>query len=341
MKKVAFTYNVKHNEPSADLSAQEDLEFDSPLVINTIQKALIDLGYEVLPIEADLDAFEKLRKHKDEISIVFNIAEGLRGDARESQIPLYCELLKIPYTHSSPTTHAISLDKRLTNMILDGLGVRVPKGMVIEKKSDLDDFDMRFPLIIKPNKEGSSKGVFDKNVVSNMEQLLERLTYVSEDYTKETAIEEFIDGREFTVSIMGNENPTVLPIVEQKFDFLPTGFNKIASFELKWMYEDRLEDLTEAYDCPAKLTPELQAEIEETTKKVYRVLRVRDCARVDYRLSDDGKLYFIEINTLPGINPDENAISYFPLAARTAGLSYAQLIENILNSALVRQNIKL
>jgi D-alanine-D-alanine ligase len=341
MKKIAFTYNVKHNEPSADLAQQEDLEFDSPLVIETIKKALTDLGHEVLPIEADLDAFEKLRKHKDDIAIVFNIAEGLDGDARESQIPLYCELLKIPYTHSSPTTHAITLDKRLTNMVLDAAGVRVPKGIVVEKKTDLDKFDLRFPVIIKPNKEGSSKGVFDKNVVGTMEEMLERLAYVSEDYTKEVTIEEFIDGREFTVSVMGNENPTVLPIVEQKFDFLPEGFNRIASFELKWMYEDRLDDLRDAYDCPAKLSPELQKEIEDTCKKVYALLKVRDCARIDYRLTDDGKLYFIEINTLPGINPDENAISYFPLAARTAGMTYHQLVTGILDAALTRLNIKL
>jgi D-alanine-D-alanine ligase len=221
MKKIAFTYNVKHNEPSTELAKQEDLEFDPPIVINGIQNALTSLGYDVLPIEADLDAFEKLRRYKDEIGIVFNIAEGLAGDARESQIPLYCELLGLPYTHSSPTTHAITLDKRLTNMVLSGYGVRTPRGIVVEKKSDIDEFDLSFPVIVKPNKEGSSKGVFDKNVVRNLGQLLERLAFVSEDYTKEVTIEEFIDGREFTVSVMGNDKITVLPIVEQKFDFLP------------------------------------------------------------------------------------------------------------------------
>ena len=170
--------------------------------------------------------------------------------------------------------------------------------------------------------------------------LAERIRVVSENFTKEVLVEEFIDGREFTVSVIGNKNPKVLPIVEQQFGFLPKGMNKIASFELKWVYEDALENLSDAYDCPAKLSKSLEKRISDTSIGIFKLLDVRDCARIDYRLDKRRNLYFIEINTLPGINPDESIISYFPLAARTAGMSYGELIDGILSLACKRYNLQ-
>ncbi|HET7099155.1 MAG TPA: ATP-grasp domain-containing protein [Patescibacteria group bacterium] len=339
---VALAYNSKVNKPSAKLEEQTDLEFDSIEVINGIKNSLTQLGHKVTLVEADENAFFKLKELKKEIDIVFNIAEGLWGEARETQIPIICEILKLPYTHSGPTTHTISLDKSFTNLILKGAdGVNVPEGHVVkkgEKDWTLPD-RLKFPLIVKPNSEGSSKGVLDANVVTGMENLKERVKIISENFTKEILVEEYIDGREFTVSVLGNKDPKVLPIVEQKFDFLPMGMNKIASFELKWVYEDSLKDLREAYDCPAKLTDKQRTEIEETSKLVYQILDVKDCARLDYRMNSEGKLYFIEINTLPGINPDESIISYFPLASRTAGMSFKDLVGGILDLACERYGI--
>lgn len=326
--KIAFCYNVKKSKPSADPGKQDDTEFDGPEVINGIKDALMKLGHEVIEIEADENAFIKLKENRKNIDLVFNIAEGLKGDARESQIPLFCEVLGIPYTHSSPTVHAIKLDKEFTKYLLEGAQlVKVPGRT-------------NFPLIVKPNKEGSSKGIMDANVVYNKEQLEERTRAISETIGGEILVEEYIDGREFTVSVIGNENPVVLPIVEQKFDFLPKGMNKMASYELKWFYEDTLKDLRDAYDCPAKIDKNLEKEIEDTSIAIYKFLGVRDCARIDYRLDKNENLYFLEINTLPGMIPDEKVISYFPLSARTAGLSYVDLIGKIIEFASIRYGLK-
>lgn len=339
---VALAYNIKKSKPSADLSKQKDLEFDSPNVIDGIKSSLESLGHKVFLVEADVNAFSKLKKLKGKIDIVFNIAEGLWGDARESQIPMYCEVLQIPYTHSGPTTHGIGLDKSFAKLVLTGADhINVPESYVVFSKNyKIPDY-LDFPLIVKPNKEGSSKGVFDANVVRNSKALTERIELVTEGFTKEVLVEEFIDGREFTVAVLGNVGHfRVLPIIEQKFGFLPKGMNKIASFELKWFYEDSLKDLREAYDCPAKISRKLEKEIEDTSKQICRLLDVRDCARIDYRLDRRGKLYFLEINTLPGLNPDENIISYFPLAARTAGISFRDLIGEILSLACARYGLK-
>ncbi len=337
--KIAFVYNVKHNAPSGKLELQKDLEFDSPLVINSIQKALESFGHKVLPIEADENAYEKLKKNKSKIGIVFNIAEGLWGDARESQIPIFCELLKIPYTHSTPTTHAISLDKSFTKLVLKSVNVNVSTSFIVRKKSYKLPKKIKFPVIVKPNSEGSSKGVLDKCVVESKKDLRARIIEISENFTKEVLVEEYIDGREFTVSVLGNKNPKVLPIIEQKFDFLPKNMHKIASFELKWQYEDSLKNLGDAYDCPAKLSKKDLKNIESTSKFIYKTLNCFDCARIDYRMNKKGMLYFIEINTIPGINPDPKIISYFPLAAKTAGISFENLVGKILKEACERYEL--
>lgn len=329
--KIAFTYNVKHHTPSGNLSEQSDLEFDSPYVINSIKSALQELGHEIIEIEADENAFERLKSARGNIDLVFNIAEGLWGDARESQIPLFCEILRLPYTHSSPTTHAVALDKEYSKLLLKGAGITVPESYTIK--------NLEFPCIIKPNKEGSSKGVMDKNVVDNKEEFERVLAEITKLYDGEVLIEEYIDGREFTVAVLGDDKLQVLPIIEQKFDFLPAGMHKIASFELKWEYEDALANLADAYDCPAKLTDQETKLVEKTSEKIFRTLNCKDAVRIDYRMAKNGKLYFIEINTLPGINPDPDSISYFPLAARTAGLSFTQLIGKILDSAAKRYNL--
>ncbi len=324
---VALAYNVKKSKPSTNLKEQVDLEFDSISVIEGIADALKSLGHTVFLVEADENTFLRLKELKGKIDIVFNIAEGLWGDARESQVPLFCEVLKIPYTHSGPTTHAIKLDKEFTKYVLKGAEIANVPG------------DSHFPLIVKPNKEGSSKGIMDKSVVRNEKELLEYKKELSKTFDGDILVEEYIDGREFTVGVLGNDNPVVLPIIEQKFDFLPPGMNKIASFELKWIYEDALKDLHDAYDCPAKIDKKLEEEIIDTSKEIYRLLDVRDCARIDYRLDRSGKLYFLEINTLPGLNLDETVISYFPLAARTAGMSSKDLIGKILDLACERYGL--
>lgn len=314
---------------------KSELDFDLPETIEGIKKTIESLGHAVTGLEADEQALENLKAKRREIELVFNIAEGLRGDARESQIPLFCEMLGIPYTHSSPTTHALSLHKAMAKLAAAGAGVNVPAGVVLAPGEDEAKVGgLRFPVIIKPNAEGSSIGVFDANVVKTIEEMGSRIIEIRKlGFNGNLLAEEFIDGREFTAAVLGNEEIEILPVIEQKFGFMPAGMQHIAGYELKWIYEDALKNLSEAYECPAKLEPGEQRELEEMTRAVYLALEVRDCARLDYRMDKAGKLYFLEINTLPGINPAEGVISYFPLAARKAGYTYVQLVDKIIKLA--------
>lgn len=338
---IALAYNVKHNQPSLNPTEQEDFDFDSPETIDVLVKTIESLGHSVLRIEADEGAFSKLKESRNNIDLVFNIAEGLHGDARESQIPLFCEMLNIRYTHSTPTTHAIKLNKAYTKLLLQGVGVKVPASVTIRSAEQELPSDLSFPVILKPNSEGSSIGVFNDNVCHDIKSLRKQLSVLlAKNSSKEFLVEEYIEGREFTVSVIGNFPPRVLPIIEQKFDFLPKEMNRIAGFELKWLLEDSLEKLTDAYDCPARIEKSLEDKINAVSLLAYNTLQVKDCARIDYRLSADGVLYFIEINTLPGINPDEKVISYFPISARVGGFTFKTLIAFIIDNACERMDRK-
>lgn len=328
--KIAYLFNLKRTDPRVRSSDDEDVEYEDPVVVETVGRILTKLGHTVLNIEADIDAFEHLKKHRSEIDIVFNMAEGIPGDARESQIPLICEMLGLPYTHSRPTTHAVALDKHLAKNVVSAAGVHSPAGVVVRHPEDLRLEHLTFPLIVKLNNEGSSKALGDGNIVRNASELGRTVKEVTNGFTRDVLVEDFIEGREFTVGVLGNQEPRVLPILEQKFDLVPAGMNAIASYDFKMDWSR-----AKSFDCPARLTEDEQALIEETSITIFRALGCRDCARIDYRLRRN-RLYFIEINALPGLHPSPNVLTYFPLMAYADGKSYEDLIESLLMTAAAR-----
>jgi D-alanine-D-alanine ligase len=337
--RIGLCYNVK---PKKTGKFGVEVDYDDPSTIRGIRKAIELNGHEVTLVRDTLGVFNKLRSIASQIDLIFNVAEGVPGDARESQIPLFCEMLGIHYTHSSPTVHALSLDKNLTKLAVSGLGVKVPRSLMLSNELlvAMEETELAFPMIIKPNKEGSSSGVFSENIVDDevaMEKRIKQLRKMG--LGEDLLVEEFIDGREFTVAVWGNELPEVLPIVEQKFGFMPKGLRKIAGYELKWIYEDRLKDFSKAYACPARLTDEKTQEIERISKVIYRGLGIRDVARLDYRMDKEGRVYFLEVNTLPGMIPGSDIISYFPRAAAAAGFSYEQMVGKIIDLAKKRYNV--
>ena len=169
--------------------------------------------------------------------------------------------------------------------------------------------------------------------------LLERVKWLQHQFKQSVLIEEFIDGREFTVSVLGNNPPKVLPIVEQNFEIFSENMPRFASYETKWFFEDNLPDATKAYHCPAPLTKNLQKKIEVISLKVFSILNCKDVIRIDYRMDKNENIFLLEVNTLPGLNPKLNEVSYLPIAARTTGFSFEGLVNTILNEAVVRYGL--
>ena len=292
-------------------------------------------------IEANEDAFERLRHERPQI--VFNIAEGLRGELREAQIPALLEMLGLPYTHSGALADAVTLDKTLTKIVWQHHGLPTPKFVMIGLKEKPYIEGLRFPVIVKPNSEGSSKGVFNDSIIEEPRKLLSKIREIRKGYGNGVIIEEFMKGKEFTVTVMGNagvgKGVYVLPIVEQNFDVLPKEYPRLSSFEVKWFFEDTLPDPSVAYICPAKLDADLQQRIEAICIKAFTVLHCRDIARIDLRLDSEGKPHLLEINALPGMIPGTDVVSYFPVAARAAGWSYKQMVGKIIEHARERLGI--
>lgn len=338
--RIIFIFNVRHVKPSlTNKQALAEAEFDEPVTIRAIHAAIVKNGYECVDVEADEDAYEKLKKLKGSVDLAFNVAEGLRGEIREAQIPAILEMLGIPYTHSGALAHAISLDKSLTKKIWQYHGLPTPKFVAIGTSDKPYVEGLEFPVLVKPNSEGSSKGVFNDNLIDNPKKLTAKIRDVQRSYGDGVIVEEFLPGREFTVTVMGNKDPYVLPIVEQNYDIFPSDLKKFASYEAKWLFEDSLPHPQDAYICPAKLPSSLVKLIEKLCLTAFEVINCRDIARIDLRLDAKGKPSLLEINTLPGMLPDPNVVSYYPIAARATGWDYTRMIGQIITHARERLGI--
>jgi len=342
---IALSFNLKGDaavvmeEPAEPPSAppglaSDDLyaEWDDIDTIKAVEAALAS-RHRVTLIEANLDAFEAYRRLRPDL--VFNIAEGLHGASREAQVPAMLDMLGIPYTGSAPLTLGLCLDKRRSKEILAHNGIATPAFTVVSSLAEIPK-QLRYPLIVKPALEGSSKGVTDKALVHNRHELVLQLEWVFGTYQQPALIEDFLPGREFTVALIGNGNElTVLPIVEINFDTLPAGVQPIYSYEAKWLW-DQEEDPLQIFSCPACLTPLLQLQIEELCKAAFLALDCRDWCRIDVRLDVQGRPHIIELNPLPGILPRPEQNSCFPKAARAAGLSYEETILAVVDAACAR-----
>ncbi|HJW96804.1 MAG TPA: ATP-grasp domain-containing protein [archaeon] len=345
--KVAFAYNQKSEgrqsgclqskgETDSEEPPDAQAEFDAPETINAIRSALESLGHEVVMVEADHDAFSRLREAGPDM--VFNYAEGLKGECRESQIPIFCEMLGIPYTGSGPLTLAIALDKARTKEVLSFHGIPTPEFQVFRKADEPLKSSLDFPLIVKPNGEGSSKGITNDCLVRDEGQLRKKLEQMIGTYRQPAIAEEFLEGREFTVSLLGNGSPEVLPIVEVCFDDLPEGINKFDSFEAKWIYDDpssgkHVENMVR---CPAEIPEDLEKEIKRMCLEAYKALGCRDFCRIDMRLDSKGVPNIIELNPIAGLIPDPKENSRFPKSCYAAGMTYGQIIGRILEEARKR-----
>lgn len=326
-------------------------EWDDSDTIEAVRKALIK-KHDVAMIEADDDAYLKLKSGRPQI--VFNIAEGLWGQSRESQIPAILDMLRIPYTGSGPLSLGMCLDKARAKEILAFHGIPTPKFFVVRTSSDLNsvkqdvckilkfaDSELKcsFPLIVKPLYEGSSKGIRNNSIVNDENELKERIEWIITQYKQPAIVEEFLDGREFTVAMLGNANNLkALPIVEINYASLPAGVNPIYSYEAKWIW-DTPDNPLEIFKCPADISDELRQDIETVCKNAFNLLDIKDWCRIDIRLDLRGRPHILELNPLPGILPDPKSNSCFPKSARAAGIDYDGLINAVLDIACNRHGV--
>jgi D-alanine-D-alanine ligase len=318
--RVGLTFNMKRIDPTSN---DAEAEFDSPGTIQAITSAIESYGHTVVPLEATSELPRIFATATPDV--VFNIAEGMRGRGREAHVPALCELLGIPYSGSDATTLSLCLDKGLTKQILRAAGIETAEWQVMttgrEKLKPL-----RYPVIVKPNAEGTSKGITSASVVSDEAAARAAARALIERYGQPALVEEYISGREFTVGLLGERRPKVLPIMEVVF--VNPAAHPVYGFTEKQSDTPRVR-----FECPAKLTPLETKRIEKVVKDTFAALDCRDVSRVDLRMAPDGKVYVIEINPLPGLTPDFSDLCQI---AKVAGMDYRTLIGEILAGSIKR-----
>lgn len=322
---IGIIYNLKKGVKTGVIDAEA--EYDSIDTVYSIQSALEAEGHHAILLEADKALPEKLRSIP--IDIAFNIAEGFHGRYREAQVPAMLNFFGIPYTGSDETTLCLTLDKALTKRLLSTYRIRTPKYALFTPSSPFSKTNLRYPVIIKPNAEGSSKGISDKSIVKSRDELHALLEHNIGLYHEDMLAEEYIEGREFTVGLLGNgTDKKVFPPMEIKYKKETQEDFHVYSYSVKQNYKEYID-----YQCPALLPKEKEEEMMSISGKIYDILGCKDFSRIDFRMSADGIIYFIEINPLPGLAP---GYSDYPMLAKYCGICYSKLINNILQAAIIR-----
>ena len=326
--RVGLTYDLRDDYPPY-VNAPPDYyaEFDTEENINHLAIAIESLGHQVCRIG---NVYKLVRFIADggSVDMVFNMAEGLWGRARESQVPAILEAYRIPYTGSDPLTLALCLDKAMTKQLWQSAGLPTSDFRVVADIAELDQTQEElpsFPLFVKPVHEGASKGIGVESIVESDRELRARVEWVLTRYQQPALIEEFLPGREFTIGLLGNgRQARVLGIGE----VVLTSLDSVYGFGQKEGWEARV---------PNKLIPvesiSLKNKLSELALQAYLTIGCRDLGRLEIRLDKNGNPQLLEINPIVGLHPTHASL---PIIATQTGLSYEELIAEILDHAISR-----
>jgi len=325
--RIGITYDLKSEYLAMGYSQEEVAEFDREDTVAGIEQALRASGHEPERIGYIRTLTSMLAAGK-RWDMVFNIAEGLRGFAREAQVPALLEAFDIPYTGSDPLTLSLTHHKGYTKQIVECAGVNTPPFAVVSVPDDVAAISLPFPLFVKPAAEGTGKGISSASKVNTPAELAAQCRYVLETFKQPALVEMYLPGREFTVGMIGTGKETrvigvmeILPI-EGAESHAYTYFNKenyeeVIRYEL--VRDPHILDAAAALCIPA-----------------WQALGGKDFCRMDVRFDATGRLAFIEVNALPGLNPTHSDL---PIICRHVGVPYDTLIAEVVASARSRYQV--
>jgi D-alanine-D-alanine ligase len=325
--RVGLTYNLGTDyKPKEDDPLDAAAEFDTPATIEGLQNAIKANGHEPVAIGDGEKLFRWLSNNS--VDIIFNIAEGYYGRGREAQIPALLEMLQIPFVGSDSVTLGVALDKVMTKQVMQAEGIPTAPFLKLNRFENINGIPLRYPLFAKPVHEGTGKGIDSQSKIKTYPQLKSRVKYLIKTYHEPVLVEEYLEGDEFTVGIVGNP-PHVLGTMQIVID--TNQVEDFYSYRVKEDYEKFVH-----YVCPPKIDADKLEQIEDIALRAYKVLDCRDFGRVDVRCDADGNPNFLEINPLAGLNPQHSDLC---IIARHNGIPYEQLIGRILYSAMARHRL--
>jgi len=341
--KVAVLYDVWEPESAAPEAAAEKApspkrktrakkrkeKEDKDEIFEALEKLGHEPFYQVLDgTPQSLNALAKCGA-----DLVFNLTESYGGDdTKDMNVAAYLDLLGMRYTGGGPHALFLAQDKAIAKKMFAFHGIQTPYFAIAYRGRIEHAHDVEFPLIVKPMSEDGSIGIDAEAVVTTVKQLMERVEYIQNEFDSPALIEEYIEGREIYVGILGGyERTRALPLVELDLSKLPKGVPRIASYDVKFEKNTEAYKLTKS-DLVDNLDEETTSRLSETALTAYRALKLRDYGRVDMRLTEKGKVYVIEANPNPWLASRQE----FAMAAKAAGLSYTQLIGEIVDMAMAR-----
>ncbi len=329
--RIALTYNLRLSD------SEEEAEFDTQETVNTLAGAIERLGHRLERFEVSGPASRTVaRLEAYSPDLIFNTAEGRRGRFREAFYPALFDELGFPYTASDAYALAVTLDKQLTKLILAKHGIRTPGWQYVEKLNELTAENLRFPVIVKPNFEGSSKGITQDSIAETLDEVRAKVAQALAKYPAGVLVEEYIPGRDLTVPFLAavdNDFDGVLCPVEYVIDAAATQGRKYPIYD----YDLKAKDSSAvSVRAPANIPVKTAEDVRKMAQTIFRVLDCRDLGRIDFRLSDAGVPYFLEINALPSLEPGAGIYA----SAALEGLHLDGVISSIIQSAAKRYKIK-
>ncbi len=319
--KIGLTYDLRSEYLKMGFSEEETAEFDQEGTIIAIESTLNDLNYQTERIGHIKQLVSRLN-NGDRWDLVFNICEGMYGNGREAQVPALLDAYKIPYVFSSPLVLALTLDKALTKRVIRDAGLATPEFFIVNNPQDIEKIKLPFPLFAKPMAEGTGKGINGKSVINTKAELKEKCLSLLTEYNQAVLVETFMSGREFTTGIVGTGSEA------RAVGTMEIILNEYAEKNV-YSYTNK-EECDDLVEYKAATGREKKA-CEELALASYRLLGCEDGGRVDIRMDENGIPNFLEINPLAGIHPVHSDL---PILSTLNGVSYIQLMEMIMNSAI-------
>ncbi|PIP54251.1 MAG: D-alanine--D-alanine ligase [Bacteroidetes bacterium CG23_combo_of_CG06-09_8_20_14_all_32_9] len=320
---VGITYDLRNEYLKEGFTQEETAEFDKEETIESIENALHNDGYKTERI-GHVRNLAKLLVEGEKWDIVFNISEGMYGLAREAQVPCLLDAYNIPYVFSDGLVLAITLHKGITKRIIRDAGLPTADFAIIESISEIENIKLKYPLFAKPVAEGTGKGISGLSKIKSKNELTNVCKHLLKKYKQPVLIEKFLSGREFTVGIVGTGKDTkavgVMEVVFRKHEK-----TKIYGLKNKENYRRVID-----YSVPEQ---NIIDKCYKLAEECWKALDCRDGGRIDLKMDDAGKLNFIEVNPLAGLNPVHSDL---PILCRFAGISYQKLIEMIMKPAIKR-----
>ena len=318
--KVGLTYDLRSWYFDRGYSMDETAEFDKQETVDALEHSLKLMGHETETVGNAFQLIVALAAGK-KWDIVFNIAEGLYGDGRESVVPAILDQYKIPYVFSGPVIMGLSLNKHLAKLVVAASGVPVSPGCLITEFKDLENCSLKYPLFVKPVSEGTGKGITDKSLVRSYAELSKMVEWILKEFRQPALVEEYLPGREFTVGILGYgvEAIAIGGMEVMTINNLPY------SVEVKENYQN--------YCTYKPLDADIIDECKSVALHAWRALDAVDAGRIDLKADRNGKICFIEANPLAGLNPIHSDL---PILSRMYGIEYQTLMELIMKAAIKR-----